>query len=1055
MLAKIKKINIFQKIINSKAYLLINKFYNYGNVKYVLFLYFVAFVLFFNTLLHNQFTIPLNGDFVLQEIPFYYNGYDDWWMYITTGEFVMWDPNTNLGTNNIGANSFYYLLNVFFLPTLLVPRMLVPQMQAFLIITKMVLAGYVMKRLLEYFNVSNSTAMMVGVAYAFCGWTLYYLWFNHFIEITILLPLVLIGLEKLFKECRPMFLITTLFLSAITNYFFFIMICFCSVIYAGFRYFQQFNTFDKKKKKEIILLGFSSYVIALFLSCIVLLPCFTVALESSRAESSSYLEAIKSSFEAVRISLESGSFDLIIHNIKVLFENIFCFNEGVGSNTENINNLTRVYLYPLLSFFFPSVTCSEHILVNNDGYDNALSSLFLYTPIMLLLIPSIIHSFKEKKITHIIGIGGMLILIFTPFAYYCFSGFTNICYGRWQLFPVVCMFIYVAINFDKKEKIKSWQLDISLAAILVIDFILFELAKNLQNTNSVGELEIGAQYIVYAQIIYVLILYIYMKIKWKDDSLSHNLRWIIATEAFVSFNLLLGFTININNKNVYIGFFGTSNYNELYGGKENREIETSIITSLTDSDPSYYRVYNTNFTRSSNNLGMVENYNALGAFHSIYNYEIDDFASWTHFKYNNSWSMGEHEKKANMDTFLNVKYFLTNENDTNIPFGYSEVELDKKYANSNKKLYLNDNYIPLGFNFKNIINADYINNALKDTQFSNYYFNNIYTGLVPKLEYLLTSAALMYEDDARKIIESYPSLEYKSSINFNNYFQGKVYTRSINGEEITLKSALWDDGPNGSGEFLNDYQVSTYSITKAKGLKWNSQLEVIFDDSNCIAVDASTRGGAYVTITSRMGENIIISLYDKNNQLICSDHHAYHYFNSDKAYDTKYERGFYVDRAIYRIHLLVQDTFDSSAILCKPNVTYQYYDTYKENLDYQKTLQFTDIKVGINEYKFSSDHQEDLVSVLTIPYDKGWKLYRYDNSQNRQKVKIYKGQGGFISFVSESGTWDYRLVYQTPYLVEGAIGFIVGSISYAFIYYTFEKIKEDKKLQQKLLDFIK
>ena len=94
--------------------------------------------------------------------------------------------------------------------------------------------------------------------------------------------------------------------------------------------------------------------------------------------------------------------------------------------------------------------------------------------------------------------------------------------------------------------------------------------------------------------------------------------------------------------------------------------------------------------------------------------------------------MGEHEKKANMDTFLNVKYFLTNENDTNIPFGYSEVELDKTYANSNKKLYLNDNYIPLGFNFKNIINADYINNALKDTQFSNYYFNNIYTGSIHK-----------------------------------------------------------------------------------------------------------------------------------------------------------------------------------------------------------------------------------------------------------------------------------------------------------------------------------
>ena len=88
---------------------------------------------------------------------------------------------------------------------------------------------------------------------------------------------------------------------------------------------------------------------------------------------------------------------------------------------------------------------------------------------------------------------------------------------------------------------------------------------------------------------------------------------------------------------------------------------------------------------------------------------------------------------------------------------------------------LNDNYIPLGFNFKNIINADYINNALKDTQFSNYYFNNIYTGLVPKLEYLLTSAALMYEDDARKIIESYPSLEYKSSFKYNFLFESAYF----------------------------------------------------------------------------------------------------------------------------------------------------------------------------------------------------------------------------------------------------------------------------------------
>ena len=123
VIQEIKENKIYKTITESKVFKALVKFYNYGNVKYVLFLYLVAFLLCFYTLATNSFTLPLSGDFVLQEIPFYYNGYDDWWTYITTGEFVMWDENTNLGVNNIGANSFYYLLNIFFLPTILVPSL--------------------------------------------------------------------------------------------------------------------------------------------------------------------------------------------------------------------------------------------------------------------------------------------------------------------------------------------------------------------------------------------------------------------------------------------------------------------------------------------------------------------------------------------------------------------------------------------------------------------------------------------------------------------------------------------------------------------------------------------------------------------------------------------------------------------------------------------------------------------------------------------------------------------------------------------------------------------
>ena len=136
-------------------------------VRFTLFLYLVCFTMFAYTLLQNNFTIPVQGDFTLQEIPFYYNGYDDWWTSLTTGQFVMWDDSAMLGVNNIGANSFYYLFNPFFLVLLLVPRSILPQAQAFMMITKMVLAGISMKILLEKFKVKEETTWLIAVAYAF------------------------------------------------------------------------------------------------------------------------------------------------------------------------------------------------------------------------------------------------------------------------------------------------------------------------------------------------------------------------------------------------------------------------------------------------------------------------------------------------------------------------------------------------------------------------------------------------------------------------------------------------------------------------------------------------------------------------------------------------------------------------------------------------------------------------------------------------------------------------------------------------------------------------
>lgn len=1040
---------LFQKFTKTKFYNALMKFLKRGNVRFVLFLYFISILLFGYTLMTNMFTIPLGGDFVLQEIPFYYNGYDDYWSAITKGEFVFWDENTNLGVNNIGANSFYYLLDIFFLPTLLVPRAIVPQTQAFLMITKMVLAGYVMKRLLnDQFKVSEGTSKMVSVAYAFCGWTLYYLWFNHFIEITILLPLVLYGVEDVLRKEKPTALILSLFLSAMTNYFFFIMICFCTVIYAVFRYFQMFSTYTNKQKGRVILLGIGAYVIGMVMSLLILLPAFKVALESSRAAKSSYSTALVNSLNAIMTCIRNRDFSLLFDNINGFFKNLFYFSNP-GSTT-NVSNITRVYLYPLMTFFYPTVSCNSHLLINNNGYDNALSSLFVYSPIMLMLIPSILTSVREKKVSHVVGVIGMLILIFTPFAYYCFSGFTNICYGRWELFPVVCIFIYVAINFDHREKIKPVYLDISIGICIAMELLLINLGDKLQGTTAVNNMDPDAKNVCYAQLIYIFVLYLYIKAKFADKKLTHNLKWVIGIEAMVSFNLLLGFTLSAGDNDLYVGFFGTTSYENLYGGLDSVKTETELVKQIKKQDKEFYRIYNTSFDRSSNNLGMVESYNGLGTFHSIYGYEIDDFASWTHFKYNGSWSMGEHEKKINMDNFLNVKYYIANDSDTNIPFGYKEI-----MRKNNKVVYENEYYLPMGFSFTNIVNADSLNTKMGYTNNFEYYLGSTYTGYLPRAEYLLTSKAIMYEKDAEEIIEDYPEFSYQSNADLSNdlTLKNNVVVRNIRDNEVLVRQAQWNDGPGGDGSFKNEWiDVTPYSRKAATGLKWNSELIAIL--TSPLAPDVEKRGGkAYITITARMGENLIITLYDKDDKEITSDRHMKH--NYDKSSDKKFERGFYVDRPVYKIKVTVKDTFKTSATLCKPNATYEYFDTYQTQMNKLKKYQFTNVKKSNNRYQFDSSLDQNMVSVLTIPYDEGWTLYRTDSNNHTEEVKIYKGQGGFVSFVNLKGDYHYKMVYHTPLLSQGCVCFAIGSMMFFGIYYLLDIRRKDKEFLDQLISLRK
>ena len=385
---------------------------------FIVFSYIIVFLMFFIVLVRNTFTIPVSGDFTLQQIPFYYNGYDDWWASITSGQFVMWDDSGMLGVNNIGANSFYYLFNPFFLVLLIVPRDWLIQAQAFMMMTKMVLAGVTMKLLLEHFKLKEETTWLFALAYAFCGWNLYYLWFNHFLEITVLVPLMLLGIEKIIKEQKPMMLTLVLFITGLTNYFFLIAFCFVGVIYAIFRYFQnwkylknlQDNSIDMRYYRkgvstrlidvrlEVILLGFFAFAAGIMLAGFVVWPCFSVALTNSRVTSQTYLSDL---IEAAKGIFNGDSF---LDSLKQFFDVLFIWQDDGQKRL----------LYPLIGFLTINFSCFDSAVIHVSGYDNAYASLYIFVPLMLFLIPFYyILNRRYSDATLIIGMVILLTIAFT------------------------------------------------------------------------------------------------------------------------------------------------------------------------------------------------------------------------------------------------------------------------------------------------------------------------------------------------------------------------------------------------------------------------------------------------------------------------------------------------------------------------------------------------------------------------------------------------------------------------------------------------------------------
>ncbi len=215
------------------------------------------------------------GDYNAQQIPFYKTCIDA----IHDGN-LGWNWQTDLGANFVGSYSFYTLGSPFFWLATLFPADVSQYLMAPLMALKLGLCSLFAFMYVRRFVTKPQSALIAGVLYAFSGFSLYNIFFNHFHEAMVFFPLLLIGLEEAVVNKRRVVFALAVALNAFVNYFFFIGECIFLVIYFIAR--LSMSKDFRIRAGDFLSLGFES-IVGVMLAGILFVPSIYQVLDVPRS----------------------------------------------------------------------------------------------------------------------------------------------------------------------------------------------------------------------------------------------------------------------------------------------------------------------------------------------------------------------------------------------------------------------------------------------------------------------------------------------------------------------------------------------------------------------------------------------------------------------------------------------------------------------------------------------------------------------------------------------------------------------------------------------------
>ncbi len=192
---------------------------------------------------------------------------------LTHQDLPLWDFSIGYGADIITTFHYYVLGDPLTLLSIFVPMQYTEYLYTFLILIRYFLVGVSFIAYCHYMEKVSWSTFIGALTYTFCGFAIYAgIKHPYFLNPMIYFPIIFIGIEKIYQKKSPLLFISIVFISAISNFYFFYMLCIIMFIYASIRFFHYYHQDYIQNIIKKITQFIAYYLVGIGLSAIILVP---------------------------------------------------------------------------------------------------------------------------------------------------------------------------------------------------------------------------------------------------------------------------------------------------------------------------------------------------------------------------------------------------------------------------------------------------------------------------------------------------------------------------------------------------------------------------------------------------------------------------------------------------------------------------------------------------------------------------------------------------------------------------------------------------------------